>query len=195
MSLDSHSTDEKTCTPRSSDVPHSPLGLFPCALFIQQLLWSPVYVPMPARCLSHPFPRATSVTPSSSARRTVPAAGKVRPRWWERSCSFQRLELPGRRTRSAAEHSRSRPPALRASGRRARPRPSRQAPPTRRAHARVPDDVRRKFPKPLFFFPSSPFPALPFPFTRVPSAVIFPLPLLPSPFEIKMEARGCRRRP
>lgn len=91
--------------------------------------------------------------------------------------------------------SRSRPPTLRASGRRARPRPSGQAPPTRRAHARALDDVRRKFPKPLFFFPSSPFPALPFPFTRVPSAVIFPLPLLPSPFEIKMEARGCRRRP
>lgn len=164
------------------------------SLLIQQLLWSPLYVPVPGPGPSHPFLRARSVTNSSGARRTVLAAGKVGPSWRERSCSLQRLELP-RRTPSTAAPSRRHPPALCASGRRARPRPSRQAPPTRRAHARAPDDVRRKFPKPLFFFPSSPFPALPFPFTRVPSAVISPLPLLPSPFEIKMEARGCHRRP
>lgn len=119
-----------------------------------------------ALCASHPAPRARSVTNSSSARgrcsrrRTespgggrYAGPGKDRTSWSERSRSLQGSELPARRKRSGAERSHGRPLALRPPGNQARPRPARQAPPTRRAHARAPDDVRRKFPKPLFFLP------------------------------------------
>lgn len=164
MNLESHFTDEMTCTPRSSEACSTRLwGCFHELSVHSTTIMEPALRASAAPRPSHPFQRARSVMNSSSARRTVLAAEKVRPSWCERSCSCQRMELPRRRTRSAAVK-RSRPPALRASGCRARPRPSGLAPPTRRAHARAPDDVRRKFPKPLFFFSFLSFPCSPFSF-------------------------------
>lgn len=120
----------------------------------------------------------------------------ARPRCLRAFPPFRRRPQDG----TTLKRSRRRPPASPPARPRPPPGPAHHTPrppaePTLRPQTIFTGNSRS--PSLFFFFPpSSPFPALPFPFTRVPSAVIFPPPLsFLSPSEIKMEARSGRRRP
>lgn len=80
VNLESHFTDEMTCTPRSSEACSTRLwGCFHELSVHSTTIMEPALRASAAPRPRHPFQRARSVMNSSSARRTVLAAEKVHP--------------------------------------------------------------------------------------------------------------------